>query len=48
MSHIDKLNNKENKNIDKKKKKEFDTMNTEISNEIGLSKHSKKAKKTYV
>ena len=51
MSHIDKKNNKDNNNIDKKGKKELDKTNTEISNEIGLSKHSKhskKAKKVYI
>ena len=48
MSHIDKKNNKDNKNIDKKTKKELDKMNVEISNEIGPSKHSKKAKKIYI
>ncbi|MGH4117381.1 small, acid-soluble spore protein, alpha/beta type [Clostridium sp.] len=47
MPHIDKKNNKDSKNNDKKKKKELDTMNVEISDEIGISKHSKKAKKTY-
>jgi hypothetical protein len=47
MSHMDKKINKDSNTLSKKTKKELDNMNVELSNEIGLSKGSKKTKKTY-